>query len=306
MLYFVGDLFLKTDDYDYTLARYISEELAMEYSINKVELEDYPKFSFIISHNKDIKKEDCFNLNFKTDKEDIYDIAFDVLKEIDKFKTNDYDFLSKIYDNMQNRIDYEMYSNIFNNYLKKGSFLELGAGSGNVTSLLKNYDLDILASDLNPNLLSILEDKLNIKTQIIDITKFNLNEKFDYIGMFLDTLNYINPLYLIDVFENISKHLNDGGIFMFDIHDVKMLELFDEYSEELDFGEFKFHWLSKRNDNIEVEHIFSFINDNLVIEKHKQFILPLMSYQNIYKDYFKELYVKENDNRITIVLEKKK
>ncbi len=306
MIYFIGETFFLKDKYYYLLADYIASELSMDYEVFlNLDKKDISKYSIVISDKKIDDIKDCFVLEFNPTKEDIYDIAYELIDLLDKYTTNDYNVLSKIYDNMQTRIDYSMYDSIFNNYLKKGSFLELGSGSGNVTKKLLDYDLDILASDLNKNLLDILEDKLKIKTKCIDITKFKLNKSFDYIGMFLDTLNYINPIYLIDVFKNISEHLNDKGLFIFDIHTKDMLDIFDDYSENLLFDDFSFHWVSTKVDNIQVEHKFSFINQNLVIEKHNQFILPLISYQNIYKDYFKELCIKEVDNRLIIVLEKK-
>ncbi len=306
MIYFIGETFFLKDEHGYLLADYVASELSMEYEVFlNLDNQKIQKYSIIITE-KDIEPiKDCVILKFNKTKEDIYQIAYEVLDLFENFDTNDYNVLSLIYDKMQTRIDYDIYDKVFNKYLKEGSFLELGAGSGNVTKKLLDYNLNVLASDLNENLLSILNKKLNVPTQVIDITNFNLNKKFNYIGMFLDTLNYINPIYLDEVFRNVSKHLVDDGLFIFDIHKQEMLDIFDDYSENILFDDFRFHWLSSKIDNIQVEHKFSFINDKLVIEKHNQFILPLTSYQNVYNDYFNELYIKEVDNRLIIVLQKK-
>ncbi len=306
MIYFIGETFFLKDEDGYLLADYVASELSMEYEVFlNLDNKKIQKYSIIITE-KDIDQiKDCVILKFNKTKTDIYQIAYEVLDLFENFDTNDYNVLSLIYDKMQTRIDYDIYDKVFNKYLKEGSFLELGAGSGNVTKKLLDYNLNVLASDLNENLLSILNKKLNVPTQVIDITNFNLNKKFNYIGMFLDTLNYINPIYLDEVFKNVSKHLVDDGLFIFDIHKQEMLDIFDDYSENILFDDFRFHWLSSKIDNIQVEHKFSFINDKLVIEKHNQFILPLTSYQNVYNDYFNELYIKEVDNRLIIVLQKK-
>ncbi len=306
MIYFIGEVFFSKDEYGYLLADYIASELSMDYEVLlNLDLEKIEKYSIIISEDKIEDIKDCFVLNFNPTKKNMYEIAYEVLDLLENHNIKDYNELSIIYDKMQTRIDYDMYDKVFKKYLKEGSFLELGAGSGNVTKKLLDYNLDILASDLNENLLAILNKKLNVLTEVIDITNFNLNKKFNYIGMFLDTLNYINPIYLDEVFKNVSNHLNSDGLFIFDIHKQEMLDIFDEYSEQITFDKFRFHWLSTKIDSIQVEHKFTFINDDLVIEKHNQFILPLTSYQNVYKDYFNELYIKEVDNRFIIVLQKK-
>ncbi len=306
MIYFIGEMFFLKDEYGYLLADYIASELSMEYEVLlNLDLEKIEKYSIVLSEDKIENIKDCFVLNFKPTKKNMYEIAYEGLDLLEDYNIKDYNELSIIYDEMQTRIDYDMYDKVFKNYLKEGSFLELGAGSGNVTKKLLDCNLDVLASDLNENLLSILSKKLEVATKVIDITNFSLDKKFNYVGMFLDTLNYINPIYLDEVFKNVSKHLEDDGLFIFDIHKQEMLDIFDEYSEQLVFDDLRFHWLSTKIDNIQVEHKFTFINNNLVIEKHNQFILPLTSYQNVYKDYFNELYIKEVDNRLIIVLQKK-
>lgn len=339
MLYFIGEEFLEEDEYKETLPEYVSSEIGMNYKILTITTDELIsqlanniilKYNIVITINKSLEnikrikvicqKSKVYYINIDSSDFDIVKNSYALLKKFQNKEVDNYKNLSKVYDKIQNRMEYNIYIPIFQKYLmaskenEKKIFLELGAGSGKVTEYLQRYNLNILATDLSEEFLNIIKAKSlttkqsNIETMIVDITKLNnykFKNNFDYIGMFLDTLNYINPSELNEVFRNISNLLNDGGLFIFDIHKEEKMEIFDCYTEEIEFDEFLFHWMSVKESDNEVHHKFTFINDKLISEKHVQYIHPLTYYQNIYLKFFNEVEVINKNERYIIILENK-
>ncbi len=141
-----------------------------------------------------------------------------------------YGEFAKIYDDLINEdIDYDvMVERIIEickeNNINHESYLDVACGTGNVTVRLAKYFKDIYAVDLSEDMLREAFNKLKekkIKGRIIcqDMTELQLNKKFDLITSVLDSTNYITePDRLFDYFNGVYEHLNDEGIFVFDIN----------------------------------------------------------------------------------------
>ena len=102
---------------------------------------------------------------------------------------------------------------------------------------------DIFAVDLSEDMLREAFEKFKankIKGKVIcqDMTELTLNKKFDLITSVLDSTNYIIEEDGIEsYFKSIYDHLNDDGIFIFDINSYyKLSEILGNniytYSEE--------------------------------------------------------------------------
>lgn len=124
------------------------------------------------------------------------------------------------YDNMINRILKVCTENNieFNNYL------DIACGTGNVTVRLAKYFKEIYAVDLSEDMLREAYEKFKrerIKGKIIcqNMAKLSLNKKFDLITSVLDSTNYITEEEdLVSYLEGVKEHLNDNGLFIFDIN----------------------------------------------------------------------------------------
>jgi SAM-dependent methyltransferase len=99
------------------------------------------------------------------------------------------------------------------------SVLEIACGTGAILKLLEN-EFEISGLDLSKEMLSIAKNK--VKQGIFynkNMTSFSLNKKFDVILCIYDSINH---LLKFDewgkVFKNSSQHLNEGGLFIFDIN----------------------------------------------------------------------------------------
>ncbi|MFA5576250.1 MAG: class I SAM-dependent methyltransferase, partial [Tissierellaceae bacterium] len=91
----------------------------------------------------------------------------------------------------------------------------------------KGYKLTCF--DLSSDMLSRAYEKLrsykNIKILKQDMTDFSFENSFDAIVSVCDSINYISDIEkLYKTFHNVWKHLDDGGIFIFDINSYHKLK----------------------------------------------------------------------------------
>lgn len=113
---------------------------------------------------------------------------------------------------------------------KASSVLELGCGSGSMLKLLtKHYSCEGI--DLSGEMLKIASKKApKAVLHRGDITNFNLERCFDVVVSPFDTINHVTSLKgWRAVFKNAYKHLNPGGVFIFDVNTEYKLE---SYSRE--------------------------------------------------------------------------
>ena len=160
-----------------------------------------------------------------------------------------YGEFSKIYDELINGdIDYdEMVNRIISiceeENVKFNNYLDVACGTGNVTIRLATKFKDIFAVDLSEDMLREAFEKLKankLKGKVIcqDMTELSLNKKFDLITSVLDSTNYIiEEDGILSYFKSIYEHLNDDGVFIFDINSYyKLSEILGNniytYSEE--------------------------------------------------------------------------
>lgn len=97
--------------------------------------------------------------------------------------------------------------------------LDLACGTGKVTeSLSKEYVVEGL--DLSEGLISIAKENYpNINFHLADMSNFELNKRFDVVVCLFNSINHLgNFENWISTFETVKKHLNDDGVFIFDMN----------------------------------------------------------------------------------------
>lgn len=111
------------------------------------------------------------------------------------------------------------------------SVLELGCGTGN-NLLPFAGNIELTGIDISEEMLKIARKKVpRCSFYRMDIREFSLDNKFDLIICLYDTLNHL--LLFSDwkkLFINVSRHLNAGGLFIFDINTLAKLEYFSAIS----------------------------------------------------------------------------
>jgi SAM-dependent methyltransferase len=144
-----------------------------------------------------------------------------------------YEGLSLFYDQLTFDQPYESWLKIVEHFAPHHhSLLDIGCGTGNLTTLLTQFD-NVTGMDLSVDMLSLAANKAhNINWIEGDMTDFTLNSKFDVITIFCDSLNYLADLEDVKAtFTNVYQHLEDNGVLMFDVHTINKFDtLFNNQS----------------------------------------------------------------------------
>ena len=177
------------------------------------------------------------------------------------------------YDNMVNKILKVCKENNieFNNYL------DIACGTGNVTVRLAKSFKEVYAVDLSEDMLREAYEKFRkdkIKGRIIcqNMASLSLNKKFDLITSVLDSTNYITEEEdLISYLEGVKEHLNDDGIFIFDINSYyKLSEVLGNniytYNEEDVF----YTWENSFEDNLVSMFLTFFVKKGELYERFEE------------------------------------
>lgn len=139
-----------------------------------------------------------------------------------------YNNFAKIYDTLMDDVDYNGWYRYIKGILEKykhtpQTVLEMACGTGNLTKFLCAEDYDITCFDLSEEMLSAAYDKLrnyrNCKILNQDMVNFSLNKRYDLILSICDSINYITEKSDLEkVFQKVFSHLEDDGIFIFDVN----------------------------------------------------------------------------------------
>lgn len=139
-----------------------------------------------------------------------------------------YKEFASIYDKLMWDIDYQQWYKYITRILKKYDIkekrlLEMACGTGSMTKFFSEDMYDITCFDISEEMLVVAYEKLrkckNVQILNQDMRNFSLNKKFDIVLSLCDSINYITEKEdLMNVFNNVYKHLDEDGIFIFDIN----------------------------------------------------------------------------------------
>ena len=125
---------------------------------------------------------------------------------------------------------------------KVNSVLDVACGTGEFVSVLRNGCVDVSGIDFEKAMINIAKKNVpDVNFSVAPLFEFDLGRTFDLISMNYETVNFALEFdALVKLFANVARHLNSGGIFVFDFltpfADIKNDFKFDESS---DFDYFK-------------------------------------------------------------------
>lgn len=102
---------------------------------------------------------------------------------------------------------------------KVQSILDFGCGTGNHAHLLSQKGYSVVGVDRSQKMIDIAKTRNTDQTEFFvgDITKIYLEKQFDVISSLFHVISYITENKDLDAFiENISKHLKNDGLLIFD------------------------------------------------------------------------------------------
>ncbi len=141
-----------------------------------------------------------------------------------------YERLSKLYkkDWGKDSVKYSgLISNVINIYnLNVHSVLDVACGSGILASKLYSENFNVSGIDISEDMINVAkENTTGIEFKVANMAEFTFTKKFQLITCAFDSLNYLtNDLDMKKTLKNIFLHLEDNGIFIFDINTPVLYE----------------------------------------------------------------------------------
>ncbi|MFV0503474.1 MAG: class I SAM-dependent DNA methyltransferase [Lachnospirales bacterium] len=136
-----------------------------------------------------------------------------------------YEIFAKVYDEFMEDTPYNKWCEnleyIWNKHNKKPKLiLDLGCGTGTITTMLAKKGYDLIGVDLSYDMLMEAKSKnSNILYLNQDMRNFELYGTVDVIYSLCDSLNYILEIEeLIQIFKLVNNYLNPKGLFIFDMN----------------------------------------------------------------------------------------
>jgi SAM-dependent methyltransferase len=114
------------------------------------------------------------------------------------------------------------------------TLLDLGCGTGSLTALLSSRGYELIAADASPEMLSIAREKcaeISAKTAPLflcqSMAQLDLYGTVDAAFSSLDSLNYVPPEELPEVFRRLNLFIEPGGLLIFDLLTPERLRALD-------------------------------------------------------------------------------
>jgi SAM-dependent methyltransferase len=166
--------------------------------------------------------------------------------------------------------------------------LELACGSGEITLALADQGFAMSALDLSPEMVeraSAKDTEKKVDFSVGNMLDLDRYADFDAILCYCDSINYLERKDLERFFKQVHGHLNDGGVFLFDMHTPERLaEFLEPYIEEDWIGDTAYQWAIESDDPKIIHHFRFYGKDgNIVSETHVQTVFDLKEVVDLLK-----------------------
>lgn len=180
-----------------------------------------------------------------------------------------YQTFARVYDAVMDHDVYQDWLSFttasFNQYAHRPirQVMELACGTGEVSTLLTQAGYNVTGVDLSQEMLSIAQEKYAPDYPMIEWVQQDMRHLeglllYDAITCYSDSLCYLTEFEDVQaVFETVYDHLEEGGVFLFDVHSLyQMEEVFPGYQYHYTTDELAFVWSSYEYDEPgSVEHV---------------------------------------------------
>lgn len=216
---------------------------------------------------------------------------------------NCYAEFAKYYDDLiKEDIPYEKWAlavrKICSDYnVKQDRYLDAACGTGNLTEeISKNFN-ECFAVDMSSEMLAQASSKYQGRIKFVcqDMRNLNLNRKFNLITCALDGTNYLlNENDIESFFTSVGRHLEDDGIFVFDINTYyKLTHIVGNNIFTYDGKKVYYTWENELEDNIVSMYLTFFIKNGDMYSRFDEF-----HQERAYKEDEIENYIKKSGLRV--------
>lgn len=156
----------------------------------------------------------------------------------------------EIYELLTYDVPDELWIDVIHHYTgDAASVLDAGCGTGRILKQLnikEKYGFDISQDMIAYAQRQIAREDMHLSVQ--NMLSFKYERTFDAIIATNDVINYLkNKSEVSQVLENVSHHLNPGGVFIFDIHsEYKMRTEFNDQTYADDLDDASYIWFAHR------------------------------------------------------------
>ncbi|WP_071460196.1 class I SAM-dependent DNA methyltransferase [Bacillus massilinigeriensis] len=135
-----------------------------------------------------------------------------------------------LYDELMSDVPYDDWVNwtrkaiLERPFVSKKRLLDIACGTGELSLRFANAGFDVTGLDLSEDMLAVanskaMEQGISIPFIMQDMSDMEGLGSFDIAVIFCDSLNYLpNAEAVRKTFEGVSRHLEPGGTFLFDVH----------------------------------------------------------------------------------------
>ncbi|PJN89315.1 class I SAM-dependent DNA methyltransferase [Bacillus sp. mrc49] len=182
-----------------------------------------------------------------------------------------YERFAYVYDELMKDAPYEKWLMILTAKLEQYGIggrkvLDLACGTGEMTVELAQHGFEVTGVDLSDEMLLVANEKAVKLSLTIPLFQQNMAEleglgRFDCVTIFCDSLNYLrDEADIAKTFTRVHEHLEDGGLFLFDVHSLyKMEEVFHNHTFAVSDEEVSYIWdCFPGEEPYSVEHELSF------------------------------------------------
>ncbi|MEO0275233.1 MAG: class I SAM-dependent methyltransferase [candidate division WOR-3 bacterium] len=201
-----------------------------------------------------------------------------------------FDKIAPYYDILMQNIDYKGWAQyfikiceLFNVHPEK--ILDIACGTGEEIVYLCEMGFDITGVDISESMLEIAKRKLkgkkNVRLLKMDMRELNLNEKFDAVFSFFDSMNYLLTIEDMErCFKGVYNVLKNNGIFIFDMNTYYSLkEIWDNSTTIKERGNVYSIWKNEWNEEERISTLKLLLH---VKEKDKSFLIEEIHKEKAY------------------------
>lgn len=152
---------------------------------------------------------------------------------------NAYASLAPFYDRFTSDVDYPAFAGFYETvFAERGktvrSLLDIGCGTGTLTTLLAQRGYEMIAADASADMLCVAQEKFSALPDLIpplflcqSMTELDLYGTVDAAVSCLDAVNYLPPRDFPELLRRLHLFLEPDGIFIFDINSPQRLRALD-------------------------------------------------------------------------------
>lgn len=211
-----------------------------------------------------------------------------------------YNIFAQVYDDL---MDEELYD-LWIDFTKKNlsdtheNVLDLACGAGHLAIKMKQEGYQVTGLDLSSEMIALAKERAEEVDMVIpfiigNMLDLSVVEQFDAVTCYCDSLCYLPDAEAVQkTFEEISQHLTEDGVFLFDVHSIHQIdEIFPGYTFNDQTEEISFLWKSYVGEfphSIEHDLTFFVYQEEIDLyerfdETHKERTYPIKQYLSMLK-----------------------